>query len=489
MSLATACLWTLARTLTLCLLAWPICCLVERWFRSVSDRWRSYSFGLLLAPCLFPELLVGYTFRTAALSSVGLAEWMCLGLLLIRIVPIGVVTLLASPSSLTTTAALHCRWLILRTNPFSISEICRWGLCFIHGPFRRVLPALGLMSVVAFQEFELSALLQTASWTDWFIAAQRFGLQKEEMLRQALWPIVIQLPLLLGVIGWTVRPHDSATDQTGELGIHRFAAGITSIYLVVAFFFGCLVPLCFMASNLSSGLAMMSRQPTQLTGLLQEIGVATSISLCAALATWSASGWFVDPRKKVSSASRIFQHVLLLPGLAGSLLLSLSAVVLFQSMWLRWLYDSPVPWLFVLTVWLLPRAVLVRLWLDTITQTEGVYLAKMLNSRSPSGSQQSESFGGRGNPPRLRPAALLFRLWDQPRLFAIGLLGYWAYLDLSTAYLLAPSAMPSGLVRLYNFMHFGRSSALSAEAFVFFGLPVIALLIGICVWGAIRRNA
>ena len=56
----------------------------------------------------------------------------------------------------------------------------------------------------------------------------------------------------------------------------------------------------------------------------------------------------------------------------------------------------------------------------------------------------------------------------------MGLLCYWAYLDLSTAYMLAPSEMSSGLVRLYNFMHFGRSAALSAEAFVFFGTPVLA---------------
>ena len=55
----------------------------------------------------------------------------------------------------------------------------------------------------------------------------------------------------------------------------------------------------------------------------------------------------------------------------------------------------------------------------------------------------------------------------------MGLLCYWAYLDLSTSYLLAPSGMPSGLVRLYNFMHFGRSSALSAEAFLFFGIPLL----------------
>lgn len=371
------------------------------------------------------------------------------------------------------------------------------------------------MSVVSFQEFELAALLQTASWTDWFIAAQRFGLQNGEMLRQALWPISIQLPLLLGVIGWTVRPDDSRSELNDEMTVRGFTAGFTKIYLVLAFFFGCLFPLGFMISNLSTGLTMIARQPAQLSGLLQEMAVAMSISLCAVLATWSTSGWFVGPNTFTSSSMRFLRHLLLLPGLAGSLLLSLGAVVLFQSACLRWLYDSPVPWLFVLTIWLLPRAVLVRLWLDTMTQTEEVHLAEMLNS-SPTlegtfASRVSSVDGvseareavnpfwrfavrreprpsERRNASRLRLAALLFRLRDQPRLQAISLLGYWAYLDLSTAYLLAPSALPSGLVRLYNFMHFGRSSALSAEAFVFFGLPVIAILMGILASGAIRRN-
>src|SRR4051794_14149747 len=126
MNLASACIGTLARTIVLCLIAWPICVLVERWVRKVSDVWRPFVIGLVLAPCLFPELLVGYTYRDAALSSKHLAEWMCLGLLLIRIVPIGVVALVASPLSLTGQRAIHCRWLILREKPQSFLEMWRF---------------------------------------------------------------------------------------------------------------------------------------------------------------------------------------------------------------------------------------------------------------------------------------------------------------------------------------------------------------------------
>ena len=72
-----------------------------------------------------------------------------------------------------------------------------------------------------------------------------------------------------------------------------------------------------------------------------------------------------------------------------------------------------------------------------------------------------------------RRSSLLWHLRDQPQFLAMSLLWYWAYCDLPSAYMLAPSGMASGLVRLYNFMHFGRSAALSAEALVFFGIPVV----------------
>ena len=62
-----------------------------------------------------------------------------------------------------------------------------------------------------------------------------------------------------------------------------------------------------------------------------------------------------------SKSIRIGLQAVLVPGLAGSLLLSLATARLFQLSWLRPLYDTPIPWVLAVTVWLLPRAVLVRL--------------------------------------------------------------------------------------------------------------------------------
>ena len=225
---------------------------------------------------------------------------------------------------------------------------------------------------------------------------------------------------------------------------------------------------------LPSGITLIASQRSQLTGLTHEMVIAIAVSVCAGVTAWSLSRSLTSNR--ALTPLQTIRRTILLPGLAGSLLLSLATGALFQQSWLRLLYDTPLPWVVVLIVWLLPRAVLVQIWIRSTSQTEGLHLAELLSGNAVPGTRvgiegANETSAG---VPAGRASALRFRLRDQPRLLAIALLCYWAYLDLSSAYLLAPSGMPSGLVRLYNFMHFGRTSALSAEATLFFGFPIIA---------------
>ena len=138
MSLAAACWWTLIRTVILCLIAWPLIVNIERWLRGLADVHRPRAFALLLAPFLFPELLVGYSYRKPALEFPKWAEVLCGAMLLIRVLPVGVVALLASPPSLVDDGAIHSRRLILQSRPFSPMEWLRLGACYWHGPIRRV---------------------------------------------------------------------------------------------------------------------------------------------------------------------------------------------------------------------------------------------------------------------------------------------------------------------------------------------------------------
>lgn len=465
MSLAATCGWTLARTIVLCLLAWPVCRVIERALNQVTSRWRGPALAALLLPCCFPELLVGYAFRDLAMARPNWAELMCSVLLLIRVIPIGAIALLAAPPSAVDAAAIHCRRSLVgsrRTWPQ------RWELvrCWWHGPIRRALPALALMSIVAFQEFEMAALLQTMSWTDWFVTAQRLGLERNQMLWQSLLPLAGQAPVLLGVLWWMNSRRIAALPgaQTQDESVSRNFVWLGAGFIGVIVVLGCLVPLGLIGWRTVDGIALLLRQRVQQIGLLREMSTSAAIAVCAGMTAWAISGRLTWPAAN-----------LLVLGLFGSLLLSLGCVALFQLPGLRPMYDTPVPWVFALILWLLPRAAILRLWLAALRGDEAIHTVRLL------GAEPSTARSG-------RVSSLLWHLRDQPQFLAIGLLCYWAYCDLPTAYMLAPTGMASGLVRLYNFMHFGRSAALSAEASVFFGVPVAGVFLALSMIRLIRKR-
>jgi len=467
MSLAATCWWTLARSVVLCLIAWPVCCLIERAFQQQSVRWRPWLLVGILAPFCLPELMVGYAFRDIAMAHPTYAEALCCGLLLMRLIPVGAVALLVAPPSAVDASGLYCRWLLCRSKGQFRRQAFELARSYWNGPFLRALPALAIMSIVAFQEFELAALLQTKSWTDWFVTAQRLGLEQREMLRQSLWPLAMQAPVLFGVLLWLraqqVKSLTIGWRQDLDPPGTRHASAVGMICVIVALIIGCLIPLGLVGWRAFEGLSMLLRQRSQLAGLTREMVIAASIAVSAGILSWVISG-------RMSGGAL---NVLIL-GLFGSLLLSLGCVGLFQVSFLRPLYDTPFPWGLALIAWLLPRAALLRLWLQAWRDNEAIHLAKMLAAGD---TPAERSAVGEASPgPAHRGSQTLSLLWhlrDQPQFLAIGLLCYWAYCDLPTAYMLAPTGMASGLVRLYNFMHFGRSAAVSAESIIFFGVPVI----------------
>ncbi len=469
LTLAAVCWWTLARAVVLCLLAWPVCRWIEQSFRMLPATWRPWYLAGLIAPACFPELLVGYAFRHFAVARPDLAEGLCSALLLIRMIPVGTIALLATPRSGPDASAWHCRLLLNRSglSRFRLRTGRDWielARCYWHGSLMRGLPAFGLMGIVAFQEFELAALLQTLSWTDWFVAARWQGLDRDEMLHQSLRPVLWQLPLLLGVLAWVRRTSqrmagtvDDLTERLESVRVLWFGAICVSAAIVV----GCLVPLTLMGWRTFDGLALLARQRTQQLGLAREMLISSAVATCA-----TGTAWVISSRLRGMFSSLLYL------GLFGSLLLSLGAVAIFQWPLLRPVYDTPIPWVLVLTLWLLPRAALLKAWLQAFRNDTGIYVAE-LACRTMNPKEGTAAPRIRSSSKMKRRSSLLWHLRDQPQFLAMSLLWYWAYCDLPSAYMLSPSGMASGLVRLYNFMHFGRSAALSAEALVFFGIPVV----------------
>ncbi|MDX1967240.1 MAG: hypothetical protein SFV23_08730 [Planctomycetaceae bacterium] len=469
MTFAAALGWSLVRAFVITLLAWPCCRWIAAWINQDDGPRRPWRLAALMAPFVFPELLVGYGYAWMVAGLPARAEWTCAALMGLRVIPLGVVAQWLTPASPVTQSALYCRSLALRT----WSDRREWLRLWFTGPLLRALPAGTLMVLVALQQFELAALLKAASWTDWLFVQQVGGLTLLESLRVSLIPVVVQLGLLLAALfamqscrSDPANPsHDRVTPPCGGLAI-----GV----LLLSWFFVVLIPLAGLVLGLPAGLVQLVTQPLRLTGLARELIGGLSMAAIAALAANTVASVAIQAcAGRDAAGGVVLTGLALVPGLLGSLILSLALVAFFQLPGLSWAYGTPLPWGLGLTLSLVPRALLLQLWLAR-GPTSAEFLAAPLFA---SGDRAQRSAG----------RALRWQLIGQPRFLAVSALVYWGYLDLTLAYLLAPPGMPSGVVRLYNFMHFGRTAALSAEAAVLLMGPLLLAAVVWFLWWRIRE--
>ncbi|MBI1346922.1 hypothetical protein GC163_11610 [bacterium] len=439
----TVAVWgTLVRAVLVTLAAWPVVQNLEAWVSSVDGSPRRWRLAAVLLPFLFPELLVGYAYAPAVAGLPIPAEIATKLLLIIRIIPVGVVARMLTPTTLVTPSAIHCRRLQLRTWHDRYQLWRLWCL----GPLRQACPALMLMLLVNFQEFELAALLKSTSWTDWLFVQQVGGLSLGASLQACGLPLLLQLAMI-GVAIVAVERTPLVPGSTTPGVAPRAHSRAAVVLLGLMWIFGIVIPAGVLVAGLPTGLWQLAGQPSRGQGLIREMLTGLAVAGAAASAAWVAAGVFITRFRRP-----VIGLVCCLPGLLGSLILGLALVAMFQWPLLAWVYATPVRWLIGASLATLPRAMLLRLWLER-NQTAGLHLSQLL-SDSPIAAQRRQG------------QQLHWRLVEQPIALALGLLTCWSYLDLTTAYLLAPNGMPSGMVRLYNFMHFGRTSALSAEALV-----------------------
>ena len=471
MTLPASLFWSLVRAMALLILFGPLVPMLAAWVRGRPVRW-----ALLAAPFAFPELLVGYAYAPWVAGRGWIAELACALLLGFRTLPVAVVAWALSPPSDVTRSALHCRRLALRT------WFDRWDYVrlWMAGPLRRALPSAGLFLLVTFQEFELAALLQATSWTDWLFVAQVQGMTLAESLSAAMSPAAIEfvgIAVVLGLVG-TPPSHGLLIDEErpAEPGVSTIAI----VFLATAWVLGIAAPMAQLIAGLPAGLWQMAGQPLRWWGLFRELMAGLSASVCAAVIAWGLSGWYFAlmnsftarppaTRRGLRRGTASALVLLCTPGLLGSLILALCVLAVFQHDALAPWYDTPLPWLVGLTLFLAPRAVLLQVWTSASPQSS-LHLAELLQ-RSLDRAQRHAG------------AQLLWELHGEPRFLAVAMLTYWGYLELTLADLLAPTGVTSGVVRLYNFMHFGRTSALSAEAAVLLLVPLLGMW---CLWMLLR---
>lgn len=457
--------WSALRALVLALVGLWCCRLWSKWIDAAPPRRQRRRWLLICGPALVPELLLGMAYATTVAGRPWWAELALAALVGLRNLAAGLVVWRLTPAPALTPAAWHLRQMTWTTPP----TWQEWLAYQRAGWVGQQLPTCVLLFLLAFQEFELAALFRAASWTDWLFVAQVGGLS----LRHATWlaqgPMLGQL-LLVCLVNWRFTSGVLREPQPLSHQDDRLARGLVLVAWVVL----ALIPLAGLVVTLPAGFMQLLGQSLRWKGLLRELLGGTTLALCAACCAWILVS-LVNPKHRETQpyqawASRVIRGLIIVPGLMGSLVLALLVLNLHQRDFLQELYDTPIPWCLAGLLFLLPRALVLQQWSAAVPSA--LIIAEQLAHSTPI---EQRRVGHR----------LLWQLRDEPRFLAICCLTYWAYLEVTLAGLLAPTGLTAGVVRLYNFLHFGRTAALSAEMAILLGGP---LVVAALVWSLLRRG-
>lgn len=460
MSLATALLWSCVRCLVIALMAWPLSkALSEAWHATRGAAQRGL-LVLVFVPFLFPELWVGYAYALWLIQHPVWNELLFDLLLLLKLVPAGVVVMHFSPPPPMSAQAIHCRRLAMRCDAGWRSKAAvRIGL-LLRGPLRAAVPTVALVFMLAFQDYELPSLMGIKSWTVWMFDAQAGARDATTALHHIGWPLACELVVLLPALAVTLsNSGQSAATAEPIRPLSRRRSAIVWSYVAVSVTLTAAVPIAIAGRGMWDGFGQLARNRTQLASMLSNIASGFVIAALAAGLTCGLAAALL-PRRRARIG-----WLLMLPGCLGSLVVGLLVLVLFQRTPLFVVYDTPLPLVVALAAWLLPRGVLLLLLWSGIRHGAGSQLADIVR-RAPSA------------PVAAKGIDLMWHLRQRPAWFCWMLLSFWAYLDLTSAAMLAPTGMASAPVRLYDLMHFSRTSLLSAQTCLTLLLPVVLLWIG-----------
>ncbi|MDA1230180.1 MAG: hypothetical protein O2856_05350 [Planctomycetota bacterium] len=466
MTLNLSLLWSVTRCVIIAGIAvWPVAVLVARIEASPSVLLRRLRLLLAVFPFFVPELLIGFNYRltvtqlTAGTSPLTAAIWTeaLYGLLMLcRCMAVGVALSMLLPRSNKTNESLHL-WLLLRRSLTSATWWRGWLRLKASVAWQAPLVAWSAMALVAFQEFETAALMQIdqhpISWSVWLFDAHAARLPLWDSLRMMAGPLLCELAILgpaLCVL--LLRPASEGNDLACNQALNgrssiwksaRYSALLTpGIVLFV------LWPLINNALPMMRGGLMMLENATLRLSLMQiltstgfavgatVLSMGIALQICRACSTTGRS-----------IATQVLWMTPLLPGLLGSLVLSLSLLAMFQLPVVRGLYDTWLPMLLGQTLAVLPFAVVVVLLLQRISDPAALFSAELLAV-----SEQSRICR--------QMATIRWRLTTGRWLLGGLIVAHRCFWDVTVASILRPVQVEPVITRLYNEMHYGRTEAL-----------------------------
>lgn len=470
MNLAAACGWTLLRSLVVVLVAVPLCWGIHRQLATCAERLRPILWAIILIPFLTPPILTGYGYSSFSLSLIrhpGWNEVLYATLVGLRSLALGVMVLHFAPPPPISPEALHCARLQLTTNSRRWRRLsARWPY-LTRGPLRACFPAAAVVFLFVFQEFETASLMGITSWTVWLFDAQAGGLMLKPLLRSMIFPIGCELLVLALLLVFTFRSQFQPASTTTLLQpLSTRASCLVWIPAVAATVSVFVVPLVVVGQDTFRGLETVLRNGQMLREILVAVGFGLTAGLLAsasaAMILRTAFHGGTPILNRWSRPALVLCLLLCLPGMTGSLPVSLGLLWLFQQPVFNAVYDTVIPAVVALSLFLFPRAVLLLLVFEAATQRSSVQAARLLQSSSNRNLRNTA-------------AELLWHLRARRHFYATGLLCVWGYLEMTPISILAPPDMTTATVRLYNLMHYGHSLILSAMVLLTMLVPILLL--------------
>jgi hypothetical protein len=389
---------------------------------------------------------------------------------LLKFLPAAVVIRVFAPVSPVSHEAIHLERLLRRQNEPLVRRAAREVGSWLAGAGRTATAAFVVVFLLAFQEFETASLMgittgdahSPVSWTVALFDAHAGGVPLGDSLSNVVLPLLCELavvlPAALVLPAWMTAGLQTRRDVSARLRTRTSGFLVVLAALLLAG-----VPTVVVVQGALRGIQSLE---TTLPAL-REIVIGAATALAAALL---ACGWARllmrerrtwQPRRGGRSLAIA---VCSLPGLLGPLVLSLAILGLFQLPGFRALSQSLVPLILALVLFVLPRAVVLFAVAGVARRTHAAHSAWML-VQSPDREQ------------RVAGARLVDELQTRGLFWSAVLVWYWCYWELTPASLLAPPAAMSFCVRLYNFMHYGQSNALSTMLVASIAVPTVTVLI------------
>ena len=401
---------------------------------------------LLLLPVIMPPLVIGYAYSNVALSFIRqpvLNNLLYSLLLAMRFFPVALLLLHLAPPPPLSSSAMHT---------LKLARQKRWWCFITHGQGRLLLIAFAIIFVLVFGEFEITSRMGCQSWTVWLFDAQVGGMALSKTLTWLSLPASLSL-LLLAWVFFVMPKHGTSqqiciSPKTKHMTLRKTCL---ILWWLASMMVCIIIPWQWVLIPASKGMAGVIREMS----ILSEIGYSLLFATISALAAFILSLWAIR-------LPRVARWMLCLPGLAGSLVVGLVLLALFQTSLFRPFYDTPIPIMLALLILALPFGLILRpiLWQRNSSTHAGQLTGLSTNTKH----QQLTKHLNHHHHTR--------GLW------LLGcILFYITYHDLPASALLAPSSMSPAIVRLYNLMHYGQYETLSAMVVLTYGLPAIGLAV------------